>query len=71
LPHSQDRSFDVLGQNRSFVVAMAVGSIVGSFIGGRLLNLIAAVVLLPLLALKFAWSLSGTRFLGARGLPTA
>jgi uncharacterized membrane protein YfcA len=48
--YSRDRSFAVLGQNRSFVVVMAVGSIVGSFIGGRLLGLVPTPVLLPLLA---------------------
>jgi uncharacterized membrane protein YfcA len=48
--YSRDRSFAVLGQNRSFVVVMAAGSIVGSFIGGRLLGLVPTPVLLPLLA---------------------
>jgi uncharacterized membrane protein YfcA len=47
---SWDRSFAVLGQNRSFVVVMAAGFIVGSFIGGRLLGLVPTPVLLPLLA---------------------
>ena len=36
--YSRDRSFAVLGQNRSFVIVMAVGSVVGSFIGGQLLG---------------------------------
>jgi len=49
--YSQDQSFAVLGQNRSFVVVMAAGSIIGSFIGGRLLGIIPTVFLLPLLAL--------------------
>jgi uncharacterized membrane protein YfcA len=49
--YSRDRSFAVLGENRGFVMAMAAGSIVGSFIGGRLLGLIPSPVLLPLLAL--------------------
>jgi len=48
--YSQDRSFAVLGENRAFVLAMAAGSIVGSFIGGRLLGLVSPTVLLPLLA---------------------
>jgi uncharacterized protein len=48
--YSRDRSFAVLGQNRSFVVVMAAGSIVGSFIGGRLLGLVPTPALLPLLA---------------------
>ena len=48
--YSRDRSFAVLGQNRRFVLVMAAGSIVGSFIGGQLLGLIPTAVLLPLLA---------------------
>ena len=38
--YSRDRSFVVLGENRRFVLVMAAGSIVGSFIGGRLLGLV-------------------------------
>jgi uncharacterized membrane protein YfcA len=49
--YSQDRSFVVLGENRGFVLVMAVGSILGSFIGGRLLGVVPSSVLLPLLAL--------------------
>jgi uncharacterized membrane protein YfcA len=49
--YSQDPSFAVLGQNRRFVVMMAAGSIIGSFIGGQLLGLIPSFMLLPLLAL--------------------
>ncbi|MGL4280897.1 MAG: sulfite exporter TauE/SafE family protein [Albidovulum sp.] len=48
--YSQDRSFAVLGCNRGFIVAMAAGSILGAFIGGRLLGLVPNSVLLPLLA---------------------
>ncbi len=48
--YSSDRSFVVLGENRRFVLMMATGSIVGSFIGGRLLGLVPNAVLLPLLA---------------------
>jgi uncharacterized protein len=48
--YSRDRSFVVLGQNRLFVLVMAAGSIVGSFIGGQLLGLIPTTVLVPLLA---------------------
>ena len=48
--YSRDRSFVVLGENRRFVVVMAIGSIVGSFIGGRLLGFVPTPVLLPLLA---------------------
>ena len=49
--YSQDRNFRVLGRHRRFVVVMAAGSIVGSFIGSNMLGLISSVVLLPLLAL--------------------
>ena len=48
--YSRDRSFAVLGQNRQFVLIMALGSIVGTFIGGRLLDVVPGIVLLPLLA---------------------
>lgn len=48
--YSRDRSFVVLGENGRFVLVMAAGSIVGSFIGGRLLGLVPSPVLLPLLA---------------------
>ena len=40
----------VLGKNRRFVLTMAAGSILGSFIGGRLLGHVSNTVLLPLLA---------------------
>jgi uncharacterized protein len=49
--YSRDRSFVVLGENRRFVLVMAAGSIIGSFIGGRLLGLVPNAVLLPLLAI--------------------
>jgi uncharacterized membrane protein YfcA len=48
--YSRDRSFVVLGENRRFVLVMAAGSILGSFIGGRLLGLVPNAALLPLLA---------------------
>jgi len=49
--YSRDRSFVVLSENRGFVFVMAIGSIVGTFIGGRLLGFVPTAVLLPLLAL--------------------
>ncbi len=49
--YSQDRSFAVLGHNRGFVLVMAAGSIVGSFIGVQLLGVVPTPALLPLLAL--------------------
>ena len=48
--YSQDQSFSVLGRNRRFIAVMAAGSIVGTFIGGRLLGVIPSALLLPLLA---------------------
>jgi uncharacterized membrane protein YfcA len=56
--YSRDQSFAVLGRNRSFVVAMALGSIVGTFIGGQLLGVVPSDILLPGLAvilLVSAW----------------
>jgi len=40
--YSRDRSFSVLGENRALVLAMATGSVVGTFIGGRLLDIVPA-----------------------------
>lgn len=48
--YSRDRSFSVLYSSKAFVLIMAAGSIVGAFIGGRLLGLVPSSVILPLLA---------------------
>jgi uncharacterized membrane protein YfcA len=48
--YSRDRSFSVLGRNRAFVLVMASGSVVGSFLGGQLLGVVPGQILLPLLA---------------------
>ena len=48
--YSRDRSFLVLAENRNFVLVMAAGSIVGSFIGSRLLGLVPGWMLLPFLS---------------------
>jgi uncharacterized membrane protein YfcA len=48
--YSRDSTFAVLGRNIRFVVVMAVGSIVGSFIGAKLLGVVPGSVLLPCLA---------------------
>jgi uncharacterized protein len=48
--YSQDQSFSVVRNNWPFLLVMAAGSIVGTFIGGRLLGLVPNAVLLPLLA---------------------
>lgn len=49
--YSLDQSFSVFGRNKSFVVVLAFGSIVGSFIGSRLLDVVPNTLLLPVLAL--------------------
>jgi uncharacterized membrane protein YfcA len=48
--YSRDRSFAVIRNNRGFVLAMATGSIAGSFIGGHMLGFVPSSMLLPLLA---------------------
>jgi uncharacterized protein len=48
--YSRDRSFIVLRENLRFVLVMAAGSIVGSFVGGQLLRWVPSAVLLPVLA---------------------
>ncbi|MFK0690487.1 TSUP family transporter [Mesorhizobium sp. IMUNJ 23033] len=48
--YSRDQSFAFLGRNRSFLLFMAAGSILGTFIGGRLLGSVPEQILLPLLA---------------------
>jgi len=48
--YSQDQSFSVLGRNRLFVLVMAAGSIVGSYLGGLLLGVVPSAILLPMLA---------------------
>jgi len=49
--YSQDRSFSVLKANAGFVLTMAGGSLVGAFLGARLLSVAPTQLLLPLLAL--------------------
>ncbi|MDT8853464.1 sulfite exporter TauE/SafE family protein [Paracoccaceae bacterium Fryx2] len=56
--YSQDQSFATLGRNRRFVLVMAAGSVLGTFIGGLLLGIVPEAVLLPGLAailLVSAW----------------
>jgi len=48
--YSRDNSFGVLATNKTFVGVMAVGSIIGTFIGGRLLGVVPDYFLLPALA---------------------
>lgn len=48
--YSRDSAFEVLKNNGRFALAMALGSIAGAAIGGRLLGVIPSQVLLPTLA---------------------
>jgi uncharacterized membrane protein YfcA len=48
--YSRDRSFAVLKNNRTFIVTMAAGSIVGTYIGSRLLAAVSSSLLIPILA---------------------
>ena len=48
--YSRDQSFTVLCDNIGFVVVMAAGSVFGSFLGGQMLGIVPAVILIPLLA---------------------
>ncbi len=48
--YSRDASFAVVRRNRAFLFIMAIGSIVGTFLGGQLLGIVPSGVLLPLLA---------------------
>ncbi|MBI2718935.1 MAG: sulfite exporter TauE/SafE family protein [Rhizobiales bacterium] len=47
--YSQDKSFAVLRENTGFATVMAIGSIVGSFVGGWLLGIVPSGILIPLL----------------------
>jgi uncharacterized membrane protein YfcA len=49
--YSTDQSFAVVGRNRDFVLVMAVGSLFGAFLGGQLVVLVPAGLLLPLLSM--------------------
>jgi uncharacterized protein len=60
--YSQDRSFAVLGRNRAFVLVMAAGSVLGTFLGGLLLGVVSSAILLPALAailIVSAWKVWG------------
>lgn len=49
--YSRNQSFSVLGKNKTFLLSMAAGSIVGAFVGGLLLGIAPNGVLLPVLAM--------------------
>lgn len=48
--YSRDQSFEVIGLQRRFIVVMALGSIVGAFVGSRLLGVFPTDLLLWCLA---------------------
>lgn len=48
--YSRDKSFTVIGRNKTFLFVMAAGSVVGTFLGGLLLGRVPSAVLLPALA---------------------
>lgn len=48
--YSRDDAFAALQKNKTFVLVMAGGSLVGSWMGGHLLGIVSSGVLLPLLA---------------------
>ncbi len=48
--YSQDQSFSVIKKQGRFIVIMAAGSLLGTFLGGRLLGIVPITILLPLLA---------------------
>lgn len=48
--YSRDQAFGILRTHRSFTLAMAIGSIIGAAIGGRLLGIIPPAALLPALS---------------------
>jgi uncharacterized membrane protein YfcA len=48
--YSRDQSFGVIRAERRFLAVMAVGSLVGAFVGGQLLGIVPTGVLLPILA---------------------
>ena len=48
--YSRERSFAVLGANRAFVLTMAAGSIIGTYIGARLLPIVPDALFVPILA---------------------
>lgn len=54
--YSRDQSFVVLRHNRTFVFITALGSVVGSFVGGQLLGIVPSIVLLPTLAVILLFS---------------
>lgn len=54
--YSRDNSFAVLGHNKAFLTAMALGSFTGTILGGLALGLVPSIILIPLLVLLLGLS---------------
>ncbi len=54
--YSRDKSFEVIRSERRFLGIMGAGSVVGTFLGGRLLGIVPSAVLVPILATILVWS---------------
>lgn len=68
--YSRDDSFTVIRRHRGFVLVMAAGSVLGAWIGGRLLGVVPDNVLIPALAIILvisAWKVWGHRNDAASG----
>ena len=48
--YSRDKSFSIIKEQKRFLLIMAAGSLVGAYVGGRLLGVIPTTYLLPVLA---------------------
>jgi uncharacterized membrane protein YfcA len=48
--YSRDQSFAVVRSNSRFAIVMAAGSIAGAYFGTRLLTVVPATVIVPILA---------------------
>jgi len=48
--YSNDKSFSIIKQQKRFLLIMAGGSVVGTYVGGRLLGIIPTEYILPVLA---------------------
>src|SRR5262249_45160430 len=49
--YSRDRAFQIVREERGFLAWMALGSVAGAFVGGRLIGLVPDSILRPLLSL--------------------
>ena len=54
--YSRDQAFTVLGQHPRFIVAMAGGSLAGTFLGALLLGVVSEAALIPLVVALLLYS---------------